>query len=171
MSLRFKVGKTTKLRDEFKAMNPRLQVLALSMAAFCDFHFGKDIVVTQIFRTKEQQLSYYPNRKYRPSVHQFGRGIDFGVRPYGTEELDPGPGNCQLPHHPGFTEGEIAALDEWYSKAVQYDDERPEYDSTIYHDIGLGKHLHIQVSWRNTTRLRSNVPSIQMLLQRFGLIK
>lgn len=170
MSIRFKAGKTTILRDEFRRMDPRLQVLAFSIAAFCDFHFGKDIVVTEIYRTKAQQLKYYPNRKYRPSVHQYWRGIDFGVRPYGAGELDSEEDGTRMPH-PGFTDGEIATLDEWYTKAVQYDDERPEYDSTIYHDIGLGKHLHIQVSYRNTTRLRSNVPSIHMLLTRFGLIK
>ena len=168
MSLRFKAGKTTILRDEFRRMDDRLQVLALSIAGFSDLHFNKNIVITEIFRTKEQQLSYYPGQKYRPSVHQYGRGIDFGIRTYGAGELDSDHGGARLPH-PGFTEQEIELLDEWYSRVVQYDDERPDYDSIVHHNVGLGDHLHIQVSWRNSTRLRSDVPTLRMLAQRVGI--
>lgn len=168
MSLQFKTGKTAIMHDQFRRMDPRLQLIALSIAAFCDLYFRKDIVVTEIFRTKAQQLLYYPNRKYKPSVHQFGRGIDFGIRAYGAGELDSKKDGARLPH-PGFTDAEIEMLDEWYSKIVQYDDERPDFDSMVHHDVGLGDHLHIQVSWRNTTRIRSDVPAITMLARRFGL--
>lgn len=166
---RFKKGRTTLLLDEFRRMDPRLQFIALSMMGFAEFHFGKDLVVTEIFRTEQQQRDYYPGRPYRASVHQYGRGIDFGVREYREAELDAAiMGGLNSPH-PGFSDKEINLLDEWYSKIVSYDDERPDFDSIVHHNVGLGDHFHIQVSWRNSTRLKSDVPTLKMLAERLGI--
>lgn len=167
---RFKKDRTVMLLEEFRRMDPRLQFIALSMMGFAEFHFGKDLVVTEIFRTKEQQISYYPDKPYRPSVHQYGRGIDFGIRQYTQGELDAAIAGGQPSPHPGIPVKEINLFDEWYSQIVSYDDERPDYDSIVHHNVGLGDHLHIQVSWRNSTRLKSDVPALKMLAERMGIV-
>lgn len=168
MAFRFKRGEQVRLRNEFEKMDPRLQVLSLSLMGFCLHHFHKDLVVTEIYRTEEQQRSYYPDRPYRPSVHQFGRGIDFGIRKYPADQLEPYP--YPYPRdNPAFSNEELDLLTKWYEQAVSYDDERPEYDSLIHHNVGLGDHLHLQVSWRKTTRLRSNATRVDLLAQRLSI--
>jgi len=168
MSLRFKSGRSHVLLDELERCDLRLKLLALAVAGFVDRHFHKDVVVTEIYRTEAQQRSYYPGQPYRPSVHQYGRGIDFGIRAYPADELDSWP-RAESLAVPAMRPGEIALLDAFFSAVVSYDDERPEYDSMVHHNVGLGDHLHMQVSWRATTRLRSDRSRLQLLGQQLGV--
>jgi len=168
MAFRFKRGKTTQLLDELDRCDLRLKAIALSMMGYAEHQFGKDLVITEIYRTEAEQRSYYPDRPYRPSVHQFGRGLDFGIRAYTAEELDPWPYGVATPN-PALSHDEVARLDAFYSALVSYDDERPEFDSIIHHNVGLGDHMHIQVSWRTTTRLRSDRSLLQLIGQRLGV--
>jgi len=168
MSLRFKAGRSFVLLDELERCDLRLKLLALAVMGFVDRHFRKDVVVTEIYRTEAQQRSYYPGQPYKPSVHQFGRGIDFGIREYQASELDPWP-HQTLQGVPALKPGEIAYLDAFFSAVISYDDERPEYDSMVHHNVGLGDHLHMQVSWRATTRLRSDRGRLQLVGQQLGV--
>jgi len=167
--LRYKRGQTLILRDQLKQADLRLRFIAYSMAAFCAEEFGKDLIVTEIVRTRAMQRSYYPDQPNKRSVHEFGRGIDFGVRAYGAQELDPHPISGQGEPHPGFRDTEINRLDAWYSAVVRYDDERPEYDSIVHHNIGLGDHIHVQVSWRPSTRLTSDRGRLRLMAERLGV--
>lgn len=168
MAFRYKKNQQTVIQSQFRKMDARLQFIALAVMGFTDHVFGKDIVITEIYRSKADQMAYYPGQPYRPSVHEFGRGIDFGVRAYRADELD------QWPHTmptgcPAFDEHEIKIIDNWFSGVVSYDDERPDMDSLIHHNVGLGDHLHLQVSWRKSTRLKSECNQAQLIMKRLGV--
>ena len=171
MSFRYKVNQQIILQDQFRLMDARLQFIAFAVMGFAWDMFGKDVVITEIFRTADQQRAYYKQPKtgpYRRSVHEFGRGIDFGIRSYRLGELCPWPNEKQT-GCPAFTKEETDTIDAWFSAVVSYDDERPQFDSLIHHDIGLGDHLHLQVSWRKSTRIRSDVGQARLIAKRLGI--
>jgi hypothetical protein len=168
MAFRYKKNQRLVIQSQFRRMDARLQFIALSVMGFTDHVFGKDIVITEIYRTRQQQESYYPNQPYRPSVHQFGRGIDFGIRPYRPDDLDPWPYDAPT-GCPALEASEVQTIDDWFSAVVSYDDERPDMDSLIHHNVGLGDHLHLQVSWRKSTRLRSECNQAQLIMRRLGV--
>jgi len=168
MAFRFKTGQATQLLDELDRCDLRLKAIALAMMGYAEHHFGRDLVITEIFRTEKQQRAYYPGQPYRPSVHQFGRGIDFGIRAYTAAELDPWPYPAATPN-PALAPHEVGRLDAFWSALASYDDERPDYDSVVHHNVGLGDHLHLQVSWRPTTRLRSDRSLLRLIGQRLGV--
>ncbi len=171
MAFRYKKNQRIIVQDQFRRMDDRLQFIAFSIMGFTEHTFGKDLVITEIFRTPEQQRSYYRQPKtgpYKRSVHEFGRGIDFGIRPYRPDDLDPWPYNTST-GCPALEKAETDTIDRWFSAIVSYDDERPEKDSLIHHNVGLGDHLHLQVSWRKTTRIRSDIGRVCLIAKRLGI--
>ncbi len=170
MAFRYKLHKRAIIQSQFREMDNRLQFIAYSIMGFVHQTFGKDLVITEIFRTEEQQREYYRQPKtgpYKKSVHQFGRGLDFGIRPYRPTDLDAWPYEVAT-GNPVIEEAEAQTIDAWFSAIVSYDDERPEYDSIVHHDVGLGDHLHLQVSWRKTTRIRSDASRVCLIMRRLG---
>ena len=167
MAFRFKHRRAVRLLDELERCDLRLKAIALSMMGYAEHHFGRDLVVTEIYRTEAEQRSYYQGQPYKPSVHQYGRGIDFGIRAYPAGELDPWPRPESLAV-PALEPGEIARIDAFFSAVISYDDERPDYDSMVHHNV-KGDHLHLQVSWRPTTRLRSDRSRLQLIGQQLGV--
>lgn len=96
------------------------------MALYCEVEFKKDITVTEIFRTQEEQDSYYKDHesyKEKPwkSVHQYWRGADVRSK--------------------NFEHEEIQKITNWLNM-VHYS---TKHNTCVYHDIGLGEHWHIQV--------------------------
>lgn len=171
MAFRYKKNQRLIMQDQFGRMDTRLQFIAYSIMGYTHQTFGKDLVITEIMRTEQQQRSYYKQPKtgpYRRSVHEFGRGIDFGIRPYRKDDLDPWPYDCptECPALEGY---ETSTLDAWFSALIAYDEERPEYDSLIHHNVGMGDHLHLQVSWRKFTRIRSDMGRVRLLMKRLGI--
>jgi len=167
MAIRFKAGRSHVLLDELERCDLRLKLLALAVAGYVDRHFKRDVVVTEIYRTEAEQRAIYPNDPKTKSVHQFGRGIDFGIRAYPAGELDPWPRPESLAV-PALEPGEIARIDAFFSALLSYDDERPDFDSMVHHNV-KGDHLHLQVSWRPTTRLRSDRSRLQLIGQQLGV--
>jgi hypothetical protein len=97
--------------------------------------FGKSIMVTELYRTQEMQDSYYKdNELYKlnkwQSVHQHWRGVDLSINDYTQNEIDAAV--KYLAHFAYATFGKETAL---------------------FHDIGLGKHLHIQVDNEEFTKI------------------
>ncbi len=171
MAFRYKKNQRIIVQDQFRRMDARLQFIAYSIMGFAHQTFGKDLVITEIMRNEEQQRSYYRQPKtgpYKKSVHQFGRGIDFGIRPYRKDDLDFWPYSVATAC-PAIEEAEAKTIDAWFSQLVAYDDERPEYDSVVHHNVGMGYHIHLQVSWRKTTRIRSDLGRARLIARSLGI--
>ena len=115
---------------EAARFDKRLRRIVFGVAGYVNYRWGKDITVTHILRSQWQQDQYYsttPGYLQSPwkSVHQYGRGIDLRSR--------------------DFTKEQIAELADWVNENFPYD-ERNSHSTLIYHNIGLGKHLHLQVA-------------------------
>jgi hypothetical protein len=115
--------------EEWKKVDERLRSIVNWLDALLAC-FNLELEVTCIFRTQDEQddiYKDYPGYRWNPwpSVHQFFRGIDISVRDW-PEWLPP-----------------IIAL--LITNYFKYDSKRPHMRSAIYHDIGHGAHIHIQV--------------------------
>lgn len=113
--------------SELETKNKEFRDLLKDLNAYTNSEFGKNIIITMIYRTKaEQDYLYRNNAKYKKrnfkSPHQFHHGGDLRSRT--------------------FTQSEITQTVEWLNK---------RYNSTNYykwtakcHDVGSGMHFHIQ---------------------------
>jgi hypothetical protein len=122
--------KMDNLKSEFADTNLdyRLRVIVYALAGFVYHNFGKNITITEILRTQEMQDLYYKDDPiYKQSkwlsTHQYWRAIDLSLK--------------------YFTDSEIEEIAKFLSH-FQYGSIGKS--TAIIHDIGLGKHLHIQVS-------------------------
>ena len=127
--------KTHNLELEFLNIDSRLQVIIYALSGFVSFNFGKNITLTELMRTQEMQDSYYssnPKYKIKPfkSVHQFGRGADISVK--------------------YFTDEELKDIYLFLNKSFAYSN---AFKTAVIHDVGLGKHLHIQVDSDGATEI------------------
>lgn len=122
-----------RLEAEFKydtIVNSKLKKILYMLALYCEVEFGKDITITELYRTQDEQDQYYEdNQRYKEkpwkSVHQFGRGADVRSKNFEPDEA----------------ERIIKFL-----KCVTYRD-GSKSQTVVHHDIGLGEHFHIQVSY------------------------
>lgn len=57
--MRFKTPRQQTEFDQLKLMNPKLRHIALSLDSFCQAEFGKDICITDIYRTQEEFNALY----------------------------------------------------------------------------------------------------------------
>lgn len=106
--------------------NKPLMDLLLDLRDYCKTEFNKDVVISHIARTPaEQDYLYHDNEKYQKSPwmspHQFNQAIDISVKKY--------------------TEEEIEKILEYLKK---YDEFNYYKWTAICHDVGHGKHFHIQ---------------------------
>jgi len=122
-----------RLRDEFysRRLDYRIRAMLKSLAGFVEFYFKKDIIITCLLRTdKEQDKIYSGNERYKikswKSVHQVGRGADVRVD---------GDGD--------FTELEETAILDFINKIFPY--EKGNFKAGLVHNVGAGRHLHLQV--------------------------
>jgi hypothetical protein len=126
------------LRQEFDGertiegykIHPELRKIIFTLAGYIQYRFQKDLVITEILRDKVMQDRYYrDNPKYRAnpwkSVHQFGCGVD--IRSY------------------IFKENELVELVNFVNRNFSYDAQK-SHQVALCHDIGWGKHIHLQVS-------------------------
>lgn len=123
--------KTDRIRGEWESgkISNRLKDIISLGEQYVEMEFGKELVITDLMRTqKEQDNIYASNPKYaeRPwkSVHQYGRGCDLRVWE--------------------FTEEEIRKLENFFN-CITYDPDRPSKKTCLVHDVGKGKHFHVQV--------------------------
>jgi len=129
--------KENNLKEEFEKIDKRLQFIIYALAGFIYSNFGKSIVLTELFRTQEQQDKYYSNNPaylLNPwkSVHQYGRGADISAK-YLTPE-------------------ELTSISKFINSIVKYSSFN-EKDTLITHDIGFGNHIHIQTDPSSMTIL------------------
>jgi hypothetical protein len=122
-----------KHNDSGYSIHPRLQAVIFALAGLVQYYFNKDICITGILRTQIQQDQLYRGKikaegeKYElkpwKSPHQFGCAADIRTSDFEPDEIE----HC-----------------------LNFLNETFEYGSggkktAIYHDIGSGAHLHLQV--------------------------
>lgn len=125
----FKNG-SKRLQDEFVALvdnNKDLHELIVDTCAYCKAEFNKDIVITMLYRTQEEQDEIYKdNAKYKEkkfkSPHQFNHAVDLRSSTFTKEEID----------------NLVNYLNKVYNSTNYYK------FTAMCHDVGHGDHFHIQ---------------------------
>ena len=131
--MRFKVQS---LENEFRGLSivggfkfrSKLGLITYVLDNFCQYHFGKELVITEVLRTLDMQDKYYKDdpvyqKKTFLSVHMFGRGIDI--------------------RSSDFDEVQIQKMLDFVNTAFPYGD--GEHDTAIFHNVGQGEHIHLQI--------------------------
>ena len=118
--------KTKRIRDEFidEPLDPRLRAILFAQAWRISTRHGFLYELTDIIRTREEQLVIYPDDPGKRSVHELHRGADGVVRE--------------------FSDDDYRYMVEWTNKYFPY--KKPEYKTCKFHDVGMGPHLHNQVA-------------------------
>ena len=91
----FKNG-SKRLQDEFVALvdkNKDLHELIVDTCAYCKAEFNKDIVITMLYRTQDEQDNLYKDStKYKEkkfsSPHQYHHAVDLRSSTFTREEID-----------------------------------------------------------------------------------
>lgn len=125
-----------RLVDEFNSLrienNELWEMIQNNLVPYCESNFGKDVTITMIYRTQEEQDRIYKGKtnsrgvKYddKPwkSPHQFWHSVDLRSRDY--------------------TQAEIKQVNDYINglyNPINY------YRFTIFdHNVGLGQHWHSQ---------------------------
>ena len=109
--------------NEFGAVLPRLRALLWEVAHYSLTHCGITPIITHVLRTQEEQEAIYGKNTKRRSPHQDGRAADLRSRIYTAPQITDLVKyiNTEFPRHDG-------------------------YPTALYHTVGLGWHLHLQVA-------------------------
>ena len=112
---------------EMKEKNRPLLKLLFDIRNYCRDNFGKDVVITMIYRTDdEQDMIYRDNPKYQKkkfkSPHQFYHALDLRSRTFTQEEID------EL----------VQYLNDTYNDSNYY------RFTAMCHNVGHGDHFHVQ---------------------------
>ena len=121
------------LKDEFSRVDPRLRVLLFYTCGLASNELYKDIKITQLFRTQTQQDAIYsvnPFYAKQPwkSTHQVGRACDLSTR--------------------NLSRDEVSVLIDLLNVNFEYGNAKK---TAIYHNVGLGDHIHLQVPHKVTS--------------------
>jgi hypothetical protein len=123
--------KTQRIEDEWYSdqISEKLKSIMAILDQFTNMEFGKDIMLTDLMRTKaEQDEIYKDNPRYKErswnSVHQYGRGADIRSR--------------------DFTQDQLNTIKNFLN-CFKYDKNRPNKNTCTIHDVGSGMHVHTQV--------------------------
>lgn len=122
--------------DDLDKKNPELYDLILDVCQYVKSDICKDVVITMINRTQEEQDELYKDsEKYKAkkfySPHQFGHAADLRSSIYSKEEIDK----------------IVKYVNDKYNATNFY---KP---SALYHEVGNnGLHFHIQYSKKPSTK-------------------
>lgn len=116
--------KSERLQQEWSSpeLDVRLRAIILALAEHIDRNYGKPLVITSIFRSDTEQKNIYGADTEKVSPHQYWRAIDIRTWIYEQDEVT----------------GILAFLNKWWPRGDRY-------PLAIYHDVGRGAHIHIQV--------------------------
>ncbi|MBI5117534.1 hypothetical protein HZA56_13745 [Candidatus Poribacteria bacterium] len=117
--------KSPRQRQEFYSpkLDARLFWIIGLIALWVSRKHGLAPELTDVYRTGEEQRRIYPNEPTRRSVHQFWRGCDIVAR--------------------GLNAAAHAEIRDFVNRLFHYG--KPGHETCIYHDVGKGWHLHVQV--------------------------
>ena len=127
--MKFK-NESQRLKSEWSDLyqnNPELFELMMELDIYAMTSFGKEILITMIFRTDEEQAYLYRNSerfKEKPfkSPHQFWHAVDIRSRSFTTQEQK--------------------RMVRWINRKFN----KPNYYkwTSKVHNVGAGDHFHIQ---------------------------
>ena len=125
------IFKTPRIEAEYHdpaAIHPRIRQLVLFAEDWL-YERGIVLAVTELLRTRAEQVALYAqsgNPDPPTSVHELGRGADIRTLDWPRNLI------------PGFVE--------MINNHFPYDPDRPLKQTCIFHDIGAGEHIHLQVA-------------------------
>lgn len=77
------------LEDEFTRIDEQLRHILLWCDIYSNQYFSKDVTVTCLFRTIDDQRKLYPDKNPPPySSHLDGRGADLRSHSYSKDQID-----------------------------------------------------------------------------------
>lgn len=117
------ICKTERILEELHSdlLDMRLFGIAAAVCVYAFVRYRAIGDITDIIRTREEQLAIYPDGRF--SVHEFGRGLDIVFR--------------------GLGHAEHEEIRDWINERWPYG--KTQYQTAKYHDAGTGDHLHLQV--------------------------
>jgi hypothetical protein len=98
--------------------------MVYALAGFIEHHFGKDLILTSVFRDQAH------------SVHKYWRGVDFRICPKGGEPI--------------YTKKEIESIKAFCN---HFNYGKARLKSLKVHDAGTGLHGHLQVNAFGVTEI------------------
>jgi hypothetical protein len=118
-------------------LDSRLRIITYALSGFVYDAFGKTLTITGIYRTQDEQNAIYKdNEDYQKdpwlSFHQFWRGIYF--------------------RSIYFTDPELTEIEQFLNNNFLYD-KIGAHKTALIHNIGVGNHLHVQVSNEQNTSI------------------
>lgn len=136
--LRFK---TNRIQNEWdnKALDKRLRAIVFYVVGIINNDtYDRYVKITDIFRSKAEQEKIYGTGTKKVSVHQDWRGIDFIV------EFEDEENESDIFHE---------LLAESINNTFEHDAEG-KYQTALFHNVGAGWHIHIQVSYADQTKVK-----------------
>lgn len=124
--MRFKTERIKQEWLQLNTKNPKLAFLVSSLSAYCEQMFKKDVMLTEVFRTEEEQKALYSKSSQPPknSPHMSWCAVDIRSFDFTKEQIDKILDFCNK------------STDNWFKKTA------------IYHEIpGNVYHLHLQYSF------------------------
>lgn len=137
--------KEEKLKQEFERIDPRLRAMVFEMEHLVGKEFGKEIMVTSIERTQEEQ-----NQIYKDEIDKGYFVLVDGVKFYSQDKLKPTLSLHQLNPAIAIDLRSQIYIQEEIVKIKEYVDYWFAYNgkpSLIFHNKS-GEHLHLQVGER-----------------------
>lgn len=108
--------------------NAALAQVVWDLNVFVDYNFKKDVIITHLYRTQQQQEKFYGKKTTRKSPHQYWGAVDIRDSIYSRTEL-----------------GAMVEFLKFYDKWNSYGLMKSSQSRTVLrHNIGLGMHFHIQ---------------------------
>jgi uncharacterized protein YcbK (DUF882 family) len=123
----FKRRNKKRLKKEFeqlKKLNPELYQLVTELSHYTQTEFGKNIVITMIYRSQKQQWEIYGKDYKKKSPHMFWQSVDIRSKTFTKDEID----------------NIVEYLNSYYNQGNWYD------WTAKCHTVGDGaEHFHIQL--------------------------
>lgn len=127
--------KTARVESEWASDSPdeTLRSLVNWLASQAELAYGKDITITCVYRSHEEDAALYHDPFHQPGVHTYWRGVDISVL--------------------NLTSSEIKTLTSDGNYRWTYDPERPWLRCFFFETGGAGTtapHIHIQTNPETT---------------------
>ncbi|MFQ6609323.1 MAG: hypothetical protein ACE5D7_00845 [Fidelibacterota bacterium] len=118
------IFKTGDLEPQFDLLDERLRHIVFALAGFVDHEFGKDFIITSLYRDDAK------------SVHHWWRGCDFRIHQAGKD--------------PYYSDEEISKIKRFCSR-YEYNKDRYGINTLKVH--GTPPHGHLQINDLDYTRI------------------
>jgi DNA polymerase II small subunit/DNA polymerase delta subunit B len=121
--------KTPRIEAEFNELeikNKRLYYIIKDTNNYTVKKYKKNITLTEVYRTQEEQNRYYKGKPKFKSPHQRWLAVDIRTHNFTKQQV----------------QNIVKYINNKYNKHSRY------IPTAFYHDIGLGPHIHVQFKER-----------------------